>query len=982
VATNAAPGTAGDYQRRRISPVLKGRSPTHKPGDGRRGRLLCFEPLEDRTLLATGSLTLGSAAMPAVLSAPLPLAIPLAGGTNIPVGLVPAQIEQAYGYNTIDFAGGIQGTGAGQTIAIVDAYRDPNITGDLASFDQTFGITPNPVLTITPVGSVPQAPTSTSAGVLWAEETALDVEWAHALAPDASILLVETPDTDAGLISGVNYARSQPGVSVISMSWTETSVINNAVFTSPSSAQGITFVAGTGDDGAAAGYPASSPNVLAVGGTQFATPPDASGDYPPAGETAWSGSSGGIDSSQPQSFAQQLAVGAEGGRAAPDVAFDAGSDVAVYDSYDFGSTPWVSVFGTSIGAPAWAALVAIADQGRVLDGETTLDGSTQTIPDLYAIARAGNESAAFNDITSGSNSSGIQATSGYDVVTGLGTPKAAVIAATLSQNTAGLTLIAPGPGAVVTSTTPVFEWSTVAGAVSYSLTVTDTVTGKVVISQPGLTGTSYTPPAGTPLTSGDAFTWDVTAVTAETQATLSPAPASGFAIIAIPAPVGPSGTADSTMPLFTWSNIAGAAGYDLQVFDTTIGLTVINAQDITNNSYTPIAALTNLDTFEWTVSAYIKSTYQELPYVGPPSTPVYFTVDGVSAPALITPANDAVETTLNPTFEWSSVGGAVSYTATIVDSGGYPVTSQTVSVSGTSFVLSSPLAYGFYQWSVQAFVEIDGVTTPSPVSQTSSFFVSEEGQPTLISPNPGETVTTTTPVLQWSPIPGQANAPVLLNLFDVTASFTVLSNLEWYGTSFTVRVPLDNGHTYQWSAATLPDGPTAEFTVSVPNGGTESLATPKLTGPSGLIDTDTQTFQWSPVAGATEYGLTLLNVSNDSTDWAPPILVNGTSFTETVQDYKAFLWQVTAFDSSGNFSLPSNGLDFFASDPANIQLPGPTGLAPSGVVSTYTPTALMLTRSRSSTKPTESKHSTPASATRPRFSLGGVHRAVATFSPS
>ena len=85
----------------------------------------------------------------------------------------------------------------------------------------------------------------------------------------------------------------------------------------------------------------------------------------------------------------------------PDVSFDAGSPVAVYDSYDYGATPWVALSGTSFGAPAWSALVAIADQGRTLAGEGTLDGATRTIPDLYSIYHSNDYSDVFNDITTG-----------------------------------------------------------------------------------------------------------------------------------------------------------------------------------------------------------------------------------------------------------------------------------------------------------------------------------------------------------------------------------------------------------------------------------------------------------------------------------------------------------------------------------------------------------------------------------------------------
>src|SRR5262249_55858018 len=121
----------------------------------------------------------------------------------------------------------------------------------------------------------------------------------------------------------------------------------------------------------------------------------------------------------------QAGVQNTGARTSPDVSFlaDRSTGVAVYDSYDdTGGGPWTSMGGTSLGAPAWAALIAIADQGRVAAGGTSLDGATQTLPALYSLP-----SADFHDVTSGGNGSS-DAGTGYDEVTGLGTPAADLLA--------------------------------------------------------------------------------------------------------------------------------------------------------------------------------------------------------------------------------------------------------------------------------------------------------------------------------------------------------------------------------------------------------------------------------------------------------------------------------------------------------------------------------------------------------------------------
>ena len=141
---------------------------------------------------------------------------PFAGSTS-PSGLSPSQIRQAYAFNQVTFSNGtVQGDGSGQTIAIVDAYNDPNIVSDLASFDQHFGIPAPPTFKVVAQnGSTSLPPTDPAGpGNSWAVETSLDVEWAHALAPGASILLVEANSNSfADLVqTAVPFAAAQPGV--------------------------------------------------------------------------------------------------------------------------------------------------------------------------------------------------------------------------------------------------------------------------------------------------------------------------------------------------------------------------------------------------------------------------------------------------------------------------------------------------------------------------------------------------------------------------------------------------------------------------------------------------------------------------------------------------------------------------------------------------------------------------------------------------
>ncbi|MDB5320357.1 MAG: hypothetical protein JWN40_1988, partial [Phycisphaerales bacterium] len=286
---------------------------------------------------------------------------------------------------------------------------------------------------------------ATDAG--WAGETALDVEWAHAIAPKAKILLVEaTTASLSNLLTAVDYARRAAGVSVVSMSWgadefsSQTSY--DKYFTTPKGHQGVTFVAASGDNGSWWGpsWPSSSSNVLAVGGTTLNL--TSSGTI--AKETGWSGSGGGISAYESQPTYQLNAQGT-GARTAPDVSYDANpyTGFAFYNSVDDGSgyVGWQAVGGTSAGAPQWAALVAIANQGRAAVGKTSLDGATGTLPTLYSLYNNPTAyAAAFTDVTQGRSSYFLGAHTGYDGVTGLGSPKAAgVVSALVGPTTAAKT---------------------------------------------------------------------------------------------------------------------------------------------------------------------------------------------------------------------------------------------------------------------------------------------------------------------------------------------------------------------------------------------------------------------------------------------------------------------------------------------------------------------------------------------------------------
>jgi subtilase family serine protease len=341
---------------------------------------------------------------------------------TVPSVFTPAQIRHAYGFDQATFTNNgttVVGDGTQQTIAVVTAFDDPTTFTDLQHFDQTFGIADPPSFQQVDQTGGSSFPAVDSG---WAAETALDVEWAHAIAPGANILLVEAKTaTFDNLLRAVDYAKVQPGVSVVSMSWGAPefkgeNFLDNT-FTSTSGQGGVTFVASSGDNGGsdAPEWPAASPRVVGVGGTSLQVL-DAEGTY--STETGWTGSGGGFSFFEPEPAFQESAQ-TSGVRTVPDVAYNAdpGTGVYVYNTDPVtGYAGWNAVGGTSAGAPQWAGLIAIANQGLALAGKGSLDGPSQTLPTIYSSV------ADFHDITTGNN--GYKATTGYDLVTGLGTPVA------------------------------------------------------------------------------------------------------------------------------------------------------------------------------------------------------------------------------------------------------------------------------------------------------------------------------------------------------------------------------------------------------------------------------------------------------------------------------------------------------------------------------------------------------------------------------
>jgi uncharacterized repeat protein (TIGR03803 family) len=373
-------------------------------------------------------------------------------------------MKHAYGIDQISF-GATTGDGSNQTIAIVVAYHNPSLRPSVDTFNNDNALTPfqngttvttGPTLTVVDENSGINYPPENTG---WDDEECLDVEWAHAIAPGANVVVVEAAKFDAStnfadMYTAEDTARNYSNVTVVSNSWdtSETSgeSSHDGTFTTPLSKTGVAFVVASGDNGAIGEYPSMSPNVLSVGGTSLSV--DGSGSY--TSESVWNnslGAGGGGDSQYEaeQSYQQNGAdngMGAISGtarRATPDVAMDADPFTGVYiiDQARHGDTP-TQYGGTSLATPMWAALIAIADQGRADNTPSlgpldmgTLHSDLYNAPPSY-----------FHDVTTGNN--GYAAVTGYDLASGRGSPMANLLVPYLAGYPVGTHLALANPPAI------------------------------------------------------------------------------------------------------------------------------------------------------------------------------------------------------------------------------------------------------------------------------------------------------------------------------------------------------------------------------------------------------------------------------------------------------------------------------------------------------------------------------------------------------
>jgi subtilase family serine protease len=324
-----------------------------------------------------------------------------------PSGYAPADLQSAY---KLPSSTG----GAGQTVAIVDAYNDPYVASDLATYRSTFGLTPCTVANgcfrvVSQTGGT-KLPRNNGS---WSEEISLDVDMVSAVCPNCHILLVEASSSSlTNLGTAVNEAAALGATEISNSYGGGESSSDPSYDTSYYHHPGIAVTVSSGDGGYGVEYPAASQYVTAVGGTTLTKASNTRGWT----ETAWSGAGSGCSTYDAQPTWQTAVSNITahcGKRAVADVSADAdpNTGVAVYDSYSYqGYSGWLVFGGTSVASPITASVYALAgNAASVSYGSYPYSHTT-----------------SLNDVTSGSNGSCgtdlCNATTGWDGPTGLGTP--------------------------------------------------------------------------------------------------------------------------------------------------------------------------------------------------------------------------------------------------------------------------------------------------------------------------------------------------------------------------------------------------------------------------------------------------------------------------------------------------------------------------------------------------------------------------------
>ncbi len=479
-----------------------------------------------------------------------------------------------------------------------------------------------------------------------------------------------------------------------------------------------------------------------------------------------------------------------------------------------------------------------------------------------------------------------------------------------------ITSMNPASGSSTTDITPEFSWTAVAGATRYEIQIADSAADLEIsptVDDKNVSGTSYTPTA---LTNLQMYHWRVRAVDGEGQAgawsgtqTLN----INFDTVSGLNPANGSSTTDIT-PEFSWTAVAGAAKYEIQIADSAADLEInptVDDKNVPGTSYTP-TALTNKQTHHWRVRA-VDGDGQPGAWSGTQTLNVNFdTVSGLD------PTDGSSTTDTTPTFRWTAVAGADKYQIQIADSAANLAGSSTVDAPGASYTPTTALTNLLtHHWRVRA---VDSEGQPGAWSGSSSLQV-EIGAVSGLNPTDGSSTTDITPEFSWSAVAGatryeiqiadsEANLEINPTVDDKNVSGasytpTALTNLQMY--HWRVRAVDGEGQAGAWSGTQ-----TLNINFDTVSG---------LNPANGSSTTDiTPEFGWTAVAGADKYEIQIAD-SESALEGSPAVAVSDTSYTSTtaLTNLLTYHWRVRAVDSEGQFGAWSGSSSFFIFAPINYE---------------------------------------------------------------
>jgi hypothetical protein len=454
------------------------------------------------------------------------------------------------------------------------------------------------------------------------------------------------------------------------------------------------------------------------------------------------------------------------------------------------------------------------------------------------------------------------------------------------------------PVGTITTNTPTFAWTAVAGANAYDVWISDNTTGAQVLRDQHYVGTTLN--LAQPLTMGRSYTWWVRALSDagnvgawSSGATFSPG-------IGVPTPTAPTGSGTNAMPNFVWTASPNATTYDLWVSNNSTGQTYRNVS-VAATSYTFAQSL-SVGSYTFWVRAIAAGGASSAW-----STGLSFSITALGTPVLTSPLTNT--TNASPTFTWNAVSGATYYDLWVSDTTtGQSEAIRNGHVVGASYVPTTPLAVGHsYQWWVRAFNDSGNAGGWS----SGGYFSVTVETPTLLSPS--GTITWPRPEFSWN---AAANASYYqLEVDDITSGYVAVWNNHVTGVSNIPTTALTANHSYRWWVRAVNDngavsawssGMTFFIAPQAP------LAAPTLTSPTGTISTTLPTFSWNAVTGADYYELWVDNYTTGASKVVYNAAVSGTSYTPVtaLTAGQSYQWWVKAYSNSGAVSAWSSTGNF------------------------------------------------------------------------